>query len=218
MELRRLLLCIPLALSLAACDESRFVVDPLGGERACDNQLAAVWRIEDDNDGAPEYVVLDADCDAHLLRPAHGGEGGVPSEQGASERIDLAPSIGRIDGTLYATLTDDDFHRAAGEEERGHPDTPAGFHVFRLDASKDRVLLRSVDHVALAKAIIDGKAKGEVSKTDAGLKNLASAESDTLKALLGERWLFRREDPLVLRRVALENLPAALRARLEPKP
>ena len=34
----------------------------------------------------------------------------------------------------------------------------------------------------------------------------------------GERWLFRREDPLVLRRVALENLPAALRARLEPRP
>lgn len=220
MALRRLLLAAAAAFALAGCDETRFAADPLGDARGCESALEGVWRIEDDNDAPAEYFAVSADCDVQLLRPPRAGEGGVDADPEARPPIELAPSIGRIDGRLYAVLTDDDFHRAAdGDDaagERGHDRARGGFHAWRIELDGRRALLRTVDHRAVARAIIDGKLKGEVRKDDEGLKNWVALDGDALRELLGQRWLFRRDDPLRLARVDPASLPPGMRAQPGP--
>lgn len=216
----RALLLLALAVPLAGCDETRFDVDPLGEPRACEASFAGVWRIEDDGDGAPEFVEVRADCDVRLLRPARGGEGGLELDAAARPPVALSPAIGRIDGIAYLSLTDEDFHRAADEEadDSGHPDSPGGFHVYRLELRGDAASLRAVDHKAVAKAIIDDRLRGTVSKDEDGLKNRLALDLEASRALLGERWLFRRDDPLRLVRVAPESLPPGIRRQLGGAP
>ncbi len=218
MALRRILLTACAGLALAGCDETRFATDPLGATRACEASLEGVWRIEDDNEGPAEYLAVSASCDVSLLRPARAGEGGVDADAEARPPIELAPSIGRIGSTLYATVTDDDFHRAAdagdGSAQRGHEVPRGGFHAWRIERSGERATLRAVDHRAVARAIIDGKLEGEVSKNDDGLKNWVALEGEALRDLLGQRWLFRRDDPVRLARVDPATLGPAMRAQL----
>ena len=218
MSLLRSVLILPLLATLVACDESRFLVDPLGEARVCEAQLAGNWRVVDDAGGAPEYLLVDADCNVRLVRGPRPGEGSSTLGESAQQsQVELAPSIGRIGGLTYATLTDAQYHRAAGEDEGKptHADQRDGFHVFLIEASRDRILLRAVDHQALARAIIDNQVKGEVSKTDDGLKNVVLLDSDGVGKLLAERWLFRKAAPLQLRRVATADLPPRLRAQVE---
>jgi hypothetical protein len=220
MALRRLLLAAAAALALAGCDETRFAADPLGETRACESTLEGVWRIEDDKDSPAEYFAVSANCDVRLLRPPRAGEGGIDADAEARPPVELAPSIGRIDGRLYAVLTDDDFHRAAdGDDaagERGHETARGGFHAWRIELDGNRALLRTVDHRAVARAIIDGKLEGEVAKNDDGLKNWVALDRDALRELLGQRWLFRRDDPLRLARVDPASLPPGMRAQSGP--
>ncbi len=218
MSLMRIFVILPLLATLVACDESRFVVDPLGEARVCEAQLAGNWRIVDDPDGAPEYLLIDAACNVRVVRGPRPGEGSSTLDESTQQsQVELAPSIGRIGNVVYATLTDAQYHLAAGEDDGkpAHADQRDGFHVFRIEASRDRILLRAVDHQALAKAIIDNQVKGEVSKTDDGLKNLVLLDSRGVAGLLTERWLFRKADPLQLQRVATADLPPRLRARAE---
>jgi hypothetical protein len=219
MNLRPLLL-LPLFALLAACDETRFPLDPLGEPRACDPSLAGVWRIVDDAEDAPEYIHVRADCDVRLLRPAPGGEGGLELDAAARPPIALSPAIGRVDGTLHVTLTDEDFHRAAEDApgDTGHPGSTGGFHVYRLELRGDAASLLPVDHKAVAKAIIDERLRGSVSKTEEGLKNLLDLDLGASRALLRERWLFRRDDPLRLVRAAPDSLPTGIRRQLGDAP
>jgi hypothetical protein len=218
MSLLRSVLILPLLASLVACDESRFVVDPLGEARLCEPQLAGNWRIVDDPDGAAEYLLVDTACNVRLVRGPRPGEGASTLDESAQpSQVELAPSIGRIGGVTYATLTDAQYHRAGGEDDAkpAHLDQRDGFHVFRIEASRDRIVLRAVDHQALARAIVDDQVKGEVSKTEDGLKNVVLLDSAGVVELLDESWLFRKADPLQLQRVATADLPARLRARVE---
>lgn len=212
----RALQLLPLLL-LAGCDETRFALDPLGQERACEASLAGVWRIEDDGNGAPEFVDLQADCDLRLLRPALAGEGGVDRDAVAPRAVAISPSIARIGGVLYLSLTDEDFHRAAGDAEgdTGHPGSTGGYHVYRLEVQGETARVRAVDHKAVARAVIDGRLAGEVRKDDEGLKNLLLLDSVATRELLAERWLFRKDEPLRLVRVPLETLPPGIRAQVE---
>lgn len=214
------MLLLAAVLPLAACDETRFTADPLGEARACEPGLAGTWRIEDDADGAPEFVHLEADCDLRLLRAAPGGEGGLDLDAVARRTVALSPSIGRIDGSLYLSLTDEDFHRAADEDvnDTGHPGSPGGFHAYRIELRGESAQLRGVDHRAVARAIIDGKLNGEVRKDSEGLKNLVQADAAAVRALLRERWLFRRDQPLRLQRVRLADLPPGIRRQVEASP
>ncbi len=214
MSRRIVLSCLlPLVLALAGCDESRFVVDPLGDARVCETDLAGTWRIVEDGDGPPDYLVVTARCDVHLLHAPRPAEGGLGAG-GAKPDVRIAPSIGRIERTTYATLTDEDWHRAGDDPDDAAPHGGySGFHVLRVTGSGDRRTIQSVDHVALAKAIIDGKVRGEVSKTEDGLRNLVDADAATVRELLRERWLFRRKDPLRIERVDAEDLPPAIRRR-----
>jgi len=218
MTVLRIFLILPLLAALGGCDESRFVVDPLGEARVCETQLAGNWLVVDVGGGAPDYLLIDPMCNVRLLRAPRAGEGSSALDGSTQPtQIALAPSIGRIDGVTYATLTDDQYHRAAGEDDGqpAHADQRDGFHVFRIEAARDRIVLRAVDHAALAKAIIDNKVNGEVSKTDDGLKNVVLLDAEGVRALLTERWLFRQADPLQLQRVAAADLPPRLRARAE---
>jgi hypothetical protein len=210
-------LLLPLLLSLAACDETRFALDPLGQVRGCAPELAGVWRIEDDGGGAPEFVDLGADCALRLLRPAPGGEGGVDYDAIAPRTIELAPSIARIDGALYLSLTDEDFHRAADEDatDTGHPGSTGGYHVYRIELRGDTASVRAVDHPAVARAIIDGKLEGEVHKDERGLKNLLVLDTAATRELLGERWLFSSAAPLRLVRTPVDRLPRGIRSQVE---
>lgn len=219
MNLRPLALLAAAGL-LAGCDETRFDVDPLGEPRACEPSFAGVWRIEDDGDGAPEYVDLEADCSLRLLRPARGGEGGLELDAAARPPVALSPAIGRVDGVAYLTLTDEDFHRAADAEgdDTGHAESPGGFHVYRLEVRGDAATVRAVDHAAVAKALIDERLRGSVSKDEDGLKNRLALDLDASRALLRERWLFRRDEPLRLVRVAPESLPPGIRRQLGDAP
>ncbi len=218
MAVLRMILILPLLAALSACDESRFVVDPLGEARVCEAQLAGNWLIVDDGGGAPDYLLIDQTCNVRLLRAPRAGEGSSTLDESAQPtQIALAPSIGRIDGVSYATLTDNEYHRAAGEDDGkpAHGDQRDGFHVFRIEAARDRIVLRAVDHAALAKMIIDNKVEGEVSKTEDGLKNVVLLDAAGARQLLAERWLFRKAEPLQLQRVATADLPPRLRARAE---
>ncbi len=219
MALQRFLLAAMAALTLAGCDESRIATDPLGDARACEAALEGVWRIEDDKESPAEYFAVSPECNVRLLRPARAGEGGVDADADAEARpaIELAPSIGRIDGVLYAILTDDDFHRAADEgDDRGHETARGGFHVWRIEQRGERAELRTVDHRAVARAIIDDRLEGEVSKDEDGLKNWIAVERDAARELLGQRWLFRRDQPLRLTRVDPASLAPGMRSQLEP--
>ena len=214
------MLLLALVLPLAACDETRFTADPLGEARACEPGLAGTWRIEDDGDGAPEFVHLEADCDLRLLRAAPGGEGGLDLDAVARRTVSLSPSIGRVDGTLYLSLTDEDFHRAANDEggDTGHPEASGGFHVYRIELRGESAQLRGVDHRAVAHALIDGKLNGQVRKDDEGLKNLVQVDEAAGRALLRKRWLFRRDQPLRLQRVRAEDLPPGIRRQVGAQP
>jgi hypothetical protein len=217
MALQRMLLAAMAALALGGCDESRFATDPLGDARMCEAALEGVWRIEDDKDAAAEYFAVSPECNVRLLRPARAGEGGVDADAEARPAIELAPSIGRIDGALYAILTDDDFHRAADEgDDRGHETARGGFHAWRIEQRGERAELRPMDHRAVARAIIDDKLEGEVAKNDDGLKNWIAIERDAAQELLGQRWLFRRDQPLRLTRVDPASLAPGMRSQLEP--
>lgn len=216
----RALLLLPLLALLPGCDETRFPLDPLGEPRACDPSLAGVWRIVEDADGAPEFVHVQPDCNVRLLRPARGGEGGVELDATARPPIALAPAIGRIDGVLYLTLTDEDFHLAAEQppDASGHPGSTGGFHVYRLEVRGGTATLRAVDHKAVAKSIIDGRLRGSVSKNEEGLKNLLELDLGATRELLGQRWLFRRDEPLRLERVATDSLPPGIRRQVGAEP
>lgn len=213
----RALCLLPLLTLLAACEETRFAVDPLGEPRACESGLDGVWRIEDD--GAREYVHLRPDCELRLLRPAMGGEGGVDFDAAARRTVQLSPAIGRIDGVLYLALTDDDFHRAADDAsvDRRHAEG-GGFHVFRIELRGEQASVRAVDHREVAKAIIDERLRGSVAKDERGLKNRLDLDLDASRALLPERWLFRRDDPLRLARVRPRDLPPAIRRQVAEAP
>jgi hypothetical protein len=216
----RAVLLLALTPLLAGCDETRFALDPLGEPRACDATLAGVWRIVDDGDGAPEYVHLEDDCDVRLLRTPRASEGGLERDAASRPPVRLSPAIGRIDGTLLLTLTDEDFHRAADPEagDTGHPGSTGGFHVYRLEVRGGTASLRPVDHRAVAKAIIDERLRGSVSKNDDGLKNLLELDLGATRELVRERWLFRRDDPLRLERVAPGDLPAGIRRQVGLSP
>lgn len=206
---------LPLVLALAGCDESRFVVDPLGDARVCEQDLAGAWRIVEDSEGPADWLFVTPSCDVHLLHAPRPAEGGLGAG-GDKPDVRIAPSIGRIERTLYATLTDEDWHRAGDDPDDAAPHGGySGFHVLRIKGSGERRTIQSVDHVALAKAIIDGKVRGEVSKTEDGLRNLVDADAAAVRKLLRERWLFRRKDPLKIEREATANLPPAIRRRVE---
>jgi hypothetical protein len=214
---RRIALCflLPGLLALAGCDESRFVVDPLGEARVCESDLAGAWRIVEDSEAPADYLVVAANCDVRLVNAPRPSEGGV-AVSAAKPDVRIAPSIGRVDRALYATLTDEDWHRAGNDPDDAAPHGGySGFHVLWVKGSGDRRTVHAVDHVALAKAIIDGKVRGEVAKTEDSLRNRVDADAAAVRKLLRERWLFRRKDPLRIERVDPAKLPPGLRRRLE---
>ena len=68
------------------------------------------------------------------------------------------------------------------------------------------------------KAIIDERLRGSVAKDERGLKNRLDLDLDASRALLPERWLFRRDDPLRLVRVRTQDLPPAVRRQVAEAP
>jgi hypothetical protein len=209
-RLRALLILLALVL-LAGCDETRFA-QPLAAKGDCESDLRGLWRIVDEPDSTPEFVHVADGCRIRLLRAPLPGEGGVDGATTGIRDVSFRVALARTDGVLHAWLTDRDFHAAGGDtkpaEHHGQPD---GFHVFRIEARTREVVVRGVDHVAVAKAIIEGTLRGQVHKSEDGLKNFVETDAAATAQLLRKRWLFRREDPLRLQRVAVDELPASLR-------
>ena len=188
----RLLLCAGLALGLIGCERTAFESPPSDSTR-CDKALVGHWLSEGDagsEDGELE-VFVDADCN---LRVDEHEADGIRHSTTTVLRSD------RIGGEPYLWVDADWAHRSF--EIEGDDLHEAGdVYVFSYSGrGRNRLMLYSPRHRAIAHRVLDKDIPGEVIARDESLSVRIPGDSDAIAALLRKYRLFDLKNGLGFRR------------------
>ena len=192
-------------LALAACDQTRFVSDPAGNAPICDADIAGLWVVDENERVASDVLEITDKCRVRYFSLPQDHKGGPLASD-----AEFSVNVARLKGTLYATLTHEALRDIANDTK---PDDAEGYHVFRLDTARNTLKLYDMDHKHVAKLIIDGTIKGEVTKTSDELRNVVPGEIAAIRALLAKERLFSKK-PMLFKRGKAEDMPAPIRAAL----
>jgi hypothetical protein len=180
----RIALLLTLLAGLSACESTSFQAPPVA-RTACDPALAGTWLSVDDKD--PGEVELQIDKGCRLLFVENEKDG---RKEGAPTQLQVGS-----DGDVRYLWVD-----AAWARERFEMSDapPAGdIYLLRYAVAGDELTLELPNDKAIAHRIVDGKLRGEISRSETTLRNRLLAPVDP--AALREAGFFD-DDKGVLRR------------------
>lgn len=197
-------------LLLAGCESSRFTSLPWAeGGPVCADPPSGWWVARDpDEVDAPTWVHIATDCTIALATQQTREDGSIEFET-----YRLAAAYGTVGPRAIFALPDRDVVAIdvdlAGQDS-GSADRPVadGWHLVDVARERDSLRLRFVDHRRLAHAIIDGKIRGSVIRTETNLANTVTEDSEGVRALLADASTFGGADPVRVDRVEAARVPA----------
>ena len=180
----RIAILLPLLAGLSACESTSFQAPPVA-EAACDPAIVGTWLSVDDKNPGEVELQIDKSCKLLFVENEKSGR-----KEGAPTQMHVGS-----DGDARYLWVD-----AAWAKQRFEMSDapPAGdIYLLRYAVAGDELTLELPDDKAIAHRIVDGKLRGEISKSENTLRNRLLAPVDP--AALREAGFFD-DDMDVLRR------------------
>jgi hypothetical protein len=199
-------LLVLLALTLAACEQTRFESLPTGTQRDCDPAWVGNWLVTDneaDSDEEPGYWVVKPDCSGYQ----------TVEEEGLSEEED--------EFRFRYIQQKDQSYLAVAERPDPKSDDQAWENAFMLIRYQfrgpDEIRLYAIDDHRLAELIVAYKIPGRTEVSSGGpdqkpgrrqnsINNLVYGDSKATDAVIKRRDAYDRKPWLLLKRVSDEEL------------
>ncbi len=195
-----------LALSLAACEQTRFESLPTGTQLDCDQAWVGAWRVsagEDDADEEPGYWVVRPDCKSYQ----------TVEEDGASEEDDeFRFRYVKQDGNSYLAVASRPDPKADDQAWEN------AFMLIRYEIrGEDSIRLYAIDDHRLAQWIVDYQINGRTKVSSGGadqkpgrrsnsINNLIYGDSAATDKVLGRRGAYKRKPWMLLERISEEEI------------
>lgn len=223
-------LIFSLMFAFCGCQSTLFVHDIALKQPSCDIDISGYWQSVPENPEQPEKSILYAyfmpNCQLQLTI--------VDAEhpQTMQPMVTLHPNIVQIGDATFLSLTNNediklmellstekkqkDRYANSGEDKlRSTKPTQTGFHIMKIQKSKQSLKIWMVDHDAVAKAIEGKKLKGSVERSDGGFVNTVNLDTSEARRLMAKDWVFSTDQKIELLKTELKKMPEMVQKQIQ---